>query len=101
MDKFVLVVDFEVKPGTADDVIKYVSENARASVANEPGCYQFDVLRVPDNPNRLMLYEVYENEAAFQSHGGTAHIKAFLEKSRPHFVKTTMTKLTRKFHAGK
>jgi len=101
MDKFVLIVDFEVKPGTSDEVIKYVSENAESSVEKEPGCYQFDVLRVPDNPNRLMLYEVYENEAAFQAHGKTAHIEAFLAKARPLFVKTTMTKLTRKFHAGK
>lgn len=100
-DKFVLIVDFEVKPGTADEVIRYVSENAKSSVEKEPGCYQFDVLRVPDNPNRLFLYEVYENEAAFESHSKTAHIEAFLTKARPLFVKTTMTKLMRKFHAGK
>ncbi len=101
MEKFVLIVDFEVKPGTSDEVIKYVSENAQSSVEKEPGCYQFDVLRVPDSPDRLMLYEVYENEPAYQAHGKTGHIEAFLAKSRPLFVKTTMTKLTRKFHAGK
>lgn len=101
MDKFVLIVDFEVKPGTSEEVIKYVSENARSSVEKEPGCYQFDVLRDPGNPNKLFLYEVYENEAAFQAHGKTSHIEEFLAKARPHFAKTTMTKLTRKFHAGK
>jgi autoinducer 2-degrading protein len=101
MDKYVLIVDFEVKPGTVDEVIQLVSENAKNSVEKEPGCYQFDVLRTPDNPNRLFLYEVYENEAAFQAHGKTAHIEAFLAKARPLFVKTTITKLTRKFHAGK
>ncbi len=53
---------------------------------------QFDVVRVADNPNRLVLYEVYENEAAFQSHLKTPHLAAFLEKARPMFVKTTMTK---------
>jgi quinol monooxygenase YgiN len=101
MDKYVLIVDFEVKPGAADEVIKLVTENAKSSVEKEPGCYQFDVLRVSDDPNRLFLYEVYENEAAFQAHGKTAHIEAFLSKARPLFVKTTVTKLTRKFHGGK
>jgi autoinducer 2-degrading protein len=101
MDKYVLVVDFEVQPGTADKVVELVSENARSSVAQELGCYQFDVLRVPDDPNRLMLYEVYENEAAFLAHGKTAHIEAFLSKARPMFVKTTITKLRRVSHSGK
>ena len=101
MDKFVLIVDFEVQPGKSDEVLKLVSENARNSVAKEPGCYQFDVLRVADQPDRLMLYEVYENEAAFKAHGTMPHIQEFLAKARPMFVKTTMTKLTRKSHSGK
>jgi (4S)-4-hydroxy-5-phosphonooxypentane-2,3-dione isomerase len=101
MDKFVLVVDFEVQPGKSDEVIKLVTENARSSVEREPGCYQFDVLQVPDDPNRMFLYEVYENEAAYQAHSKSEHIQAFLAKARPLFVKTTVTKLTRKFHAGK
>ncbi len=58
MDKVVLVIDFEVRPGTSEEVFKYVSENAQAAVTTEPGCYQFDVLRFPDNPDRMMLYEV-------------------------------------------
>ena len=101
MDKFVLMVDFEVQPGAADQVFQLVSENGRSSVANEPGCHQFDVLRFPDNPNRLMLYEVYENEAAFQAHSKMPHFEAFMAKARPLFVKTTLTKLTRKSHSGK
>jgi quinol monooxygenase YgiN len=101
MDKYVLLVDFEVKPGAADEVIRLVSENAKSAVEKEPGCYQFDVLRVPDDPNRLFLYEVYENEAAFEAHRKTAHLEAFLSRARPLFVKTTMTRMTRKFHAGK
>ena len=67
----------------------------------EPGVLQFDVVRTADNPNRLMLYEVYENEAAFQSHLKTSHLAAFLEKARPMFVKTTMIKGTRASHPVK
>jgi (4S)-4-hydroxy-5-phosphonooxypentane-2,3-dione isomerase len=101
MSEFVMIVDFEVQPGTADEVVKLVSENARQSVETEPGVLQFDVLRVADNPNRLVLYEVYENEAALQSHMKTPHLAAFLEKARPKFVKTTFTKTTRAAHPVK
>ena len=101
MDKFINIVDFEVQPGKADEVVKLVSENARTSVETEPGVLQFDVVRVADNPNRLVLYEVYENEAAFQSHLKTPHLAAFLEKARPMFVKTTMIKATRAAHPVK
>jgi len=98
---YTLIVDFEVKEGTADQVLAAVSENARNSVEKEPGCLQFDVMQAQDNPNRIMLFEVYENEAAFQAHGKTAHIQEFLAKARPNFVKTTMHKLTRKAHPRK
>ena len=98
---YTLVVDFEVKEGTADQVLALVSENARNSVEKEPGCLQFDVMQAQDNPNRIMLFEVYADEAAFQAHGKSAHIQEFLAKARPMFVKTTMTKLTRKAHPKK
>ena len=98
---YTLIVDFEVKEGTADQVLALVSENARNSVEKEPGCIQFDVMQAQDNPHRFMLFEVYENEAAYQAHGKTAHIQEFLAKARPMFVKTTMHKLTRKTHPKK
>ncbi len=38
MDKFVNIVDFEVRPGKADEVVKLVSENACTSLSGpEPG----------------------------------------------------------------
>ncbi len=101
MSNFVVIVDFEVKDGTAEQAIALVSENARNSVEKEAGCLQFDVMQSPDNPNRLMLFEVYENAAAFETHGKTAHIQEFLTKARPLFVKTTMHKLTRRTHPTK
>lgn len=101
MNEFVLVVDFEVKDGTAEQAIALVSENARNSVENEPGCLQFDVMQAADNPNRILLFEVYKDQAAFEAHGKTEHIKAFLEKARPLFVKTTMHRGARKAHPVK
>jgi quinol monooxygenase YgiN len=101
MDNFVLLVEFEVVDGKGDELLPLVSENARKSVENEPGCLQFDVMRAPDNPNKFVLFEVYQDEAAFQSHSKAQHVADFLAKARPLLGKTTFTKLTRRAHPVK
>ena len=101
MSEYIISVDFEIREGTIDQLLPLVSENARNSVENEPGCLQFDVVQDNANPNHLMLFEVYKDEAAFQAHGKMPHVQDFLAKARPMFVKTTMTKLTRRAHPVK
>jgi (4S)-4-hydroxy-5-phosphonooxypentane-2,3-dione isomerase len=101
MGEFVLLVDFECKEGTADEVLRLVAENARKSVENEAGCRQFDVTRVQSEPNRIVLYEVYDDEAAFKSHSTQPHVQEFLAKARPMLGKTTMTRLDRAHHPRK
>lgn len=101
MSEYVISVDFEIKEGMLDQALPLVIENATKSVQDEPGCLQFDVVQANDNPNRLMLFEVYRDEAAFQAHGKMQHVQDFLAKARPMFVSTAMTKLTRKAHPTK
>ena len=78
MNKFVLIVEFQVKPECLDKFNELIAINAKASVAEEPGCRQFDVLQNNDDPNHVVLYEVYDSLAAFQDHMGRAHTQAFL-----------------------
>jgi len=101
MSEYVISVDFEIKDGMLDQALPLVIQNATNSVKNEPGCLQFDVVQDNANPNHLMLFEVYKDEAAFQVHAKQPYVADFLAKARPMFVKTTMTKLTRKAHPVK
>lgn len=78
MNKFVLLVEFEVKPESLAEFLELVDANARASVANEPGCFQFDVMQTMDDPHRVVLYEVYASEEAFREHMAMPHTQAFL-----------------------
>ena len=48
MIPYVIIVEFEIADGRAADFKKLILENARASLADEPGCRQFDVL-VPED----------------------------------------------------
>ncbi|MBT4938014.1 MAG: antibiotic biosynthesis monooxygenase, partial [Rhodospirillaceae bacterium] len=44
MSQFVLFITITLKPGTKDTFMPLIQENAKASVSDEPGCQQFDVL---------------------------------------------------------
>ena len=66
MNKFVLVVEFDVKPECLDEFNRLIDINAHASVANEAGCYQFDVVRGMEDPSKILLYEVYASEEALR-----------------------------------
>jgi (4S)-4-hydroxy-5-phosphonooxypentane-2,3-dione isomerase len=77
MGGYVVLVEFQLRPGTFERFRQLISENARASVRDEPGCRQFDVV-VPDGePDSVLLYEIYDDKAAFAAHMKTPHFAAF------------------------
>ncbi|MDQ2779083.1 MAG: antibiotic biosynthesis monooxygenase [Pseudomonadota bacterium] len=71
----VLVVEFRIEAQQVAAFAAAIAANAAASLADEPGCRQFDVCRDPAEPALFFLYERYDDEAAVQ-----AHLRA------PHFV---------------
>jgi len=80
--KFVLVVNIRIKPENVDAFMKRLNENA-AAARKEPGCRQFDVLVDPKDKTKVMLYEVYNDEKAFESHQQTPHFKKYVAEAVP------------------
>lgn len=78
---FVLVVNLEIKTGEVDRFMPMALENAKAARETEPGCKQFDVLVDPNDKTKVMFYEVYADEAAFQAHQQTPHFKNYFDKA--------------------
>jgi len=95
LSHFVLIVEFQVKPECLEKFNQLIAVNAKASVANEAGCRQFDVLQDNDNPNHIVLYEVYDSPAAFQDHMGREHTKVFLGQAKELIAKQTVYTLPR------
>lgn len=77
MAGYVVLAQFEVKAGKLAEMVEAAKVDAKASVANEPGCRRFDVLVPRDGAERVVLYEIYDDEAAFQAHLETPHLKQF------------------------
>ena len=92
---FVIVAEFEVKPEAIDAFLAAAVADASASVANEPGCRQFDVTRSSEQPNRVLLYEVYHSAAAFDAHLEMPHLQTFRERIEPLVVSRQVRRLTR------
>lgn len=76
---YVLTVDFFVKPEHLGDFMPEMLSNAVRSLQTEPGCSQFDVSVSPADPNHIFLYEIYDDEPAFQQHLVSAHFTQFNE----------------------
>jgi autoinducer 2-degrading protein len=74
---YAITVDFTIHPHHLAAFMSLLLENARVSRENEPGCRRFDVCCDPIQAERVFLYEVYANRAAFEVHLAAAHFKTF------------------------
>jgi autoinducer 2-degrading protein len=79
---FVLVVNIRIKPENVDAFMKKALDNAREA-RKEPGCRQFDVLVDPNDRAKVMLYEIYDDEQAFETHQQTPHFKRYVAEAVP------------------
>ena len=73
---YIIIASIQIKEGHKAEFIEAMLDDAKGSVNDEPGCLRFDVVQDAEDPNRIWLYEVYKDEAAFQAH-----------TQAPHFVK--------------
>ncbi len=84
MNELVLVVNIRIKADRVAQFMSEVARNGKAARETEPGCLQFDVLQDREDPTKVLLYEVYADEAAFEAHQQTAHFKHYLENGLQH-----------------
>ena len=79
---FVVLVNIRIKAESVDRSMKGTGENARAA-RKEPGCRQFEVLVDAKDKTKVVLFEVYDDEKAFEAHQATAHFKKYLAEAVP------------------
>ena len=79
---FVLEVKIRIKPEHVENFMAKLAENAKGA-RSEPGCRTFDVSVDPNDKASVMLYEVYADEKAFETHQATPHFKKYLAEAVP------------------
>lgn len=73
MARIALIVEFDIRPGCHAALRDIMRAHAAACLADEPGLERLDVLEVLDaegrpDASRLMLYEVFRDQAAREDH---------------------------------
>jgi len=79
---FVLVVTIKIKPENVERWMAMALENTRAA-RKEPGCRQFEVLVDPKDKTKVVLFEIYDDDKAFEAHQATPHFKKYLAEAVP------------------
>ena len=74
---YTVIATWVAKEGEEDTVAGILRVNAQATQA-EPGCREFTVWRESGEPRTFVLYEVYDDEAAFQAHRESEHFKRYV-----------------------
>lgn len=80
---YAVVVEFTLHAERAAEFQEMMVANARRSRSEEPGCRQFDICLDPDAPEKVFLYELYDDAAAFAAHLESKHFKEFDAASAP------------------
>lgn len=77
MTPYIVVVRFKAKPEHAERFLGRVRQQAEDSLRLEPACRRFDVATAIDDPSSVLLYEIYDDRAAFDLHLASDHFLAF------------------------
>ena len=92
----IVVVEFIIDPEHLAEFMPLMLNNARTSLAEEPGCHQFDVCASEEAPAHILLYEVYDDATAFETHVGSAHFKEFATATGKMITERSIRRIERK-----
>ena len=68
MPKLAIVVTIEVTQGRREEFLPLLMAHKARCLKDEPGTLQFEVLVPHDENSKLLLYQVYQDDAAFETH---------------------------------
>ncbi|MCX5496410.1 antibiotic biosynthesis monooxygenase [Kaistia dalseonensis] len=99
MPKIAVIVDYEIVEGKEEALTALINEHARLTLAEEPGCLRFEVIKpIQRNgtpiANKLMLTELYASEPAFTEHEKNPRMPSLREAVAPLLKSSKLTLAT-------
>ena len=80
MPKFANVVTIEVAPGRRDHLLPLLAAHKARCLKDEPGTLEFEILLPKDDDTKVLSYEVYQDEAAFEVHRNGRSLRQLREE---------------------
>ena len=69
-----VIAKLKIKDGDRDNFIEAMGKLVQAVADNEPDCFYYE-MHETDDPQTIMMMELYKTEEAHQSHSQTEHFK--------------------------
>ena len=79
---YVRIAELEIDPAQLDAYKASVKEEMEASVRVEPGVLAIYAVAEKDHPTKLRFFEMYADEAAYNSHRESPHFKKYVETTK-------------------
>lgn len=73
----VVIAELAVKPERLGAFVALARSFAAECLAREPGCRQFQVVRLESTPQHVLFFEAYDDAAAFDAHRASDHLLRF------------------------
>jgi quinol monooxygenase YgiN len=94
MTKLAIVATAEIAPGRMDEAVTLLMAHRERRLKNEPGTLKFDVLRPREEPDKVLLYEVYRDYPAFKEHWDGPLVTQVREEMKGMIIKLSGTPCT-------
>jgi autoinducer 2-degrading protein len=92
MAKLAIIATIEIVPGRTKEVLPLLMAHRERSLKGEPGTLEFEVLLPHEEENKVLLYELYKDAAAFEEHRNAASIARFREETSGMIAKISGTR---------
>ncbi|RKN44000.1 putative quinol monooxygenase [Streptomyces hoynatensis] len=77
MSQFLVLAEWQIRPGAREEVLALLSRLEEASRA-EPGCVSFEGFVSRADPDRVTLVERYADREAFERHRASGHFRSLV-----------------------
>ena len=94
MPKLAIIATIEIVPGRMDEYLPLLMAHRARCLKDEPGTLQFEVFRPRDDDAKIMLYELYRDDAAFDAHWNGPSMARVREEVAGMGIKMSGTRCT-------
>jgi len=91
-DGVVLFVEFSFDENDLDTAIELMAQMQSQVLENEEGCLAYDLLMSEEEPNKIFVYESYENQDAVKKHNNSPYFKEIVGGKLKKLIKNQTVK---------
>jgi quinol monooxygenase YgiN len=92
MPKLAILGTFEAAPGRRDQLVPLLMAHRARVLKDEPGTLQFEILTPHDDAAKVLVCEIYRDDAAFDAHRASPSIARFRAESAGMVAKLLVTR---------